>query len=184
MANSFRVSRGESFPYFITCTIVDWLPIFASDGYCRIVSESLAFLRQSKFTQINAFVLMPTHLHAVLWPREGVSLSDVMRDFKRFTSRQISDLAEKLGDQNFLDVFRRARKRENQTSASRYRVWQAGFHPEAIYSEDFARQKIDYIHNNPVRAGLAKTLLDWPYSSSHAYYSKSDGFPPIDVIEF
>jgi putative transposase len=59
---------------------VDWLPILAQDAYRPIVLNSLAYLREHKHTQLNAFVIMPTHLHAVLWPDEGISLSDILRD--------------------------------------------------------------------------------------------------------
>ncbi len=70
--------------------MVKWVPLFTQARYCQIVLDSLNYLREHKRTQLNAFVIMPTPYHAILWPEEGISESDVMRDFKRFTSRSIS----------------------------------------------------------------------------------------------
>jgi hypothetical protein len=63
-------------------------------------------------------------------------------------------------------------------------VWQAGYHPEAIFSQDFAWQKIDYIHNNPVRAGLTAAPEDWQFSSARAYYLEEETYPITDCIVF
>ncbi|HET7091715.1 MAG TPA: transposase, partial [Anaerolineae bacterium] len=155
------VFSDSHYAYFVTCTIVDWLPVLAHDAYRQIVLDSLAHLREHKQTQLNAFVVMPTHLHAVLWPQEGIILSDVLRDFKRFTSRSISKEATRRGDHQFLDVFAAVRQQGRAQNTSQYQVWQEGSHPEAIYTLDFAHQKINYIHANPVRAGLASAPEDW-----------------------
>ena len=118
-------------------------------------SSSIAsrILREHKSTELNAFVVMSTHLHAVLWPRNGMDVSDVLRDFKRHTSRAISREAAKQGHNDYLQAFAAARS-SFRSGRAEYQVWQEGSHPEAIYDDDFARQKIEYIHNNPVKAGL------------------------------
>lgn len=183
MPNSYRIFQEERYAYFVTCTIVEWLPVFTTDAYCQIILDSLAYVRKHKMTQLNAYVLMPTHLHAVLWPQDGTSLSNVLRDFKRFTSRAISNEAQKQNDDRFLEIFTQARQMGRSTDVSDYQVWQEGSHPEAIYTRDFAQQKIDYIHKNPIRAGLAQSILDWPYTSAHAYYSEIQSYPQIDMIE-
>ena len=67
-------------------------------------------------------------------------------------------------------------------NSSEYQVWQEGSHPEAIYSDDFARQKIEYIHNNPVKAGLVSKAEDWPYSSARAYLLGEQTYPPTDIM--
>ena len=182
MPSSFRIFEETNYPYFVTCTVVDWAPIFQNNDYCQIILNSLNFIRKRKRTQVNAFVVMPSHLHAILWPTEGVSLSDVMRDFKRYTSRQISNLAKKGGEREYLEIFSAARERGRSTEVSTYQVWQEGFHPEAIYTEEFALQKMNYIHQNPVRAGLVNTDLEWPYSSAHAYYLDEDGNSSVDIL--
>ena len=65
---------------------------------------------------------------------------------------------------------------------STYPVWQEGSHPEAIFTEKFSRQKMDYLHLNPVRAGLVETPDEWPYSSAQAYLLGEETYPPTDLL--
>lgn len=184
MPERYREFSEKNYAYFVTCTLVGWEPVLAQDAFRLIVLESLAYLREYKRTQLNAFVVMPSHLHAVLWPYLGVALSDVVRDFKRFTSRSISKEAIRLGDQQLLNIFANARQQNRTQDSSQYQVWQEGSHPEAIFTARFARQKIEYIHNNPVKAGLVSAPEDWPYSSAKAYLRGEQTYPMVDLIAF
>ena len=182
MTNSYRVFTEQHYAYFVTWTIVDWLRLLNKEPYRKIVLDALNYLRTNKSTQLNAFVVMPTHLHAVLWPKIGISLSDVTRDFKRFTSREISREANRQNAKEFIDVFKRARNENRAQDISTYQVWREGSHQEAIFTETFARQKIDYIHLNPVRAGLVKTAEEWHFSSATAYLLGEETYPPTDLL--
>jgi REP element-mobilizing transposase RayT len=182
MTKSYRVFTEKHYAYFVTWTVVDWLPLFAEPAYRQVILDSLNYLRTNKHTQLNAFVVMSTHVHAVLWPDEGINLSDVTRDFKRFTSREISGEAERQGASKFLARFRNARKENRAQDVSTYQVWQEGSHPEAIFTEKFAEQKIDYIHLNPVRAGLVQAAHEWPFSSARAYIDGEETYPPTDLL--
>ena len=182
MTNSYRVFTDKHYAYFVTWTVVDWLPLFAEPAYCQIVLDSLNYVRTDKCTQLNAFVIMSTHIHAVLWPDDGIILSDITRDFKRFTSKAISREAERQGAKELIRSFKNARKENRAQDVSTYQVWQEGSHPEAIYTEKFAKQKIDYIHLNPVRAGMVKTADEWPYSSARAYLLGEETYPPTDLL--
>ncbi len=182
MTARIRVLSDQDYAYFITCTIIDWLPVFNDPRYCDIILASLAYIRTNKHTQLNAFVIMPSHLHLILWPEEKVNPSNVLRDFKRFTSRSISREAIQRKDVDLLHHFSTARKRGRASTSSDYQVWQEGNHPEAIFTANFARQKMDYIHNNPVRAGLVESALDWPYSSAPAYFLGKETCPPTDLL--
>ena len=182
MTKSYRVFTDKSYPYFVTWTIVDWVPLFAQPAYRQIILDSLNYLRTSKRTELNAFVIMFTHAHAILWPDDGTYLSDVIRDFKRFTSRKISQLAEQQDSKQILLAFRNARKENRAQDVSTYQVWQEGSHPEAIFTEKFAQQKLDYIHLNPIRAGLVNTADQWPFSSARAYLLGEETYPPTDLL--
>jgi REP element-mobilizing transposase RayT len=157
MSRSYRVFTDQHYAYFVTWTLVDWLHLFDKEAYRLIVLDALNYLRTQKKTQLNAFVIMSSHIHAILWPDMDVNLSDVIRDFKRFTSRKISKEAEIQSAAEILEVFKRARNQNRMQETSQYQVWQEGSHPEAIFTEKFAHQKMDYIHMNPVRAGLVET---------------------------
>jgi putative transposase len=182
MPRSYKINSEEGYAYFVTCSVIEHLPLFKYPIYAKIVLDSLAYIRERKKIQLNAFVLMSTHLHAVLWPKSEVSLSDVLRDFKRFTSRSIFHMAQSQNDHNYLEQFINARLSGRTSDGSKYQVWQDGSHPEAIYSDDFARQKIEYIHNNPVKAGLVSKAEDWSYSSARAYFFGEPTYPPTDIM--
>ena len=182
MTNSYRVFTDQHYAYFVTWTVVKWLPLFDHAPYRKIVLDALNYLRTNKNTQLNAFVVMPTHLHAILWPELGVSLSDVTRDFKRFTSRELSREANQQRATEFIEVFKKARNENRAQDVSIYQVWQEESHPEAIFTEKFARQKMDYIHMNPVRAGLVEVATDWSYSSAKAYILGEETYPPTDLL--
>jgi REP element-mobilizing transposase RayT len=79
-------------------------------------------------------------------------------------------------------VFEKARSENRSQDVSQYQVWQEGSHPEAIFTEKFARQKLDYIHMNPVRAGLVEAPEQWLYSSARAYYLGEKTYPPTDIL--
>ncbi len=182
MSNSYQVFTDQHYAYFVTWTVVDWLHLFDKDSYRQIVLDSLNYLRTNKKTQLNAFVIMPSHAHAILWPEMGVSLPDITRDFKRFTSLEISREAQRHGEKEILLAFENARKENRAQDVSTYQVWQEGSHPEAIFTEKFAKQKMDYIHMNPVKAGLVSTPEQWPYSSARAYFLGEETYPPTDLL--
>jgi len=182
MLRSHNAYTEDHYAFFVTCSVVDWLPLFKSEPYRNITLDSLRYMISHKPTELNAYVLMPTHLHAILWPHRDARVGDILRDFKRFTSRTISRLAETLGETEYLQAFRRARQSGRAQDSSQYQVWQEGFHPEAIYSVDFAKQKLEYIHNNPVRAGLVERPTEWPYSSARDYLLGEESVLPIKLL--
>ena len=182
MPRSYRIAHDANYAYFVTCSVVNWLPLFEAPVYRQIVLDSLAYLRDHKATQLNAFVVMSTHLHAILWPQHGINVSDVLRDFKRHTSRAISREATNQGHNDYLQAFAAARS-SFRSGRGEYQVWQEGSHPEAIYDDDFARQKMEYIHNNPAKAGLVGKAEDWLYSSARAYLLGDPTYPATDIME-
>ena len=127
MSRAYRVFTDMHYAYFVTWTLVDWIHLFDKEPYRNIILDALNYLRTEKKTQLNAFVIMPSHLHAVLWPEIGISLSDVKRAFNRFTSRRIAKEAENQNDSEFLELFERSRNENRARDVSRYQVWQDRF---------------------------------------------------------
>ena len=109
MPRSYRRVADANYAYFVTCSVVEWLPLFEQERFRQIVLDSLAYLREHKAVQLNAFVVMSTHLHAVVWPQHGVDISGVLRNFKRHTSRAISREAAAPELNHYLKVFSAAR---------------------------------------------------------------------------
>lgn len=153
---------SEHAVYFVTFTISEWLPIFVSEHPCQIVVESLNHCHHHKNLRINAYVIMPTHMHAILFDAafDAERLNRSITDFRKFTGRQLSDYCTAHSP-----IFDRALRASAGQDRAR-QCWQPTRHPEAIYTEHFWRQKVDYLHNNPVRKGLVRQPDHWRYSSA------------------
>lgn len=172
----FRIAE-DGYPYFLSASIVKWLPVFVTRATCDIVVDSLKFCRAEKGLRVHAYVVMPSHIHLIA-STEG-DLSTVLRDFKRFTARQIATLFEKVPHPPFRNVFRFCGK-ENRPPTE-HKVWQDGNHPEIIKTKPFFDEKINYIHMNPVRKGLVTDPTAWTYSSAACYHDLSVGEGPFQI---
>jgi len=176
----YKVHRGLYNVYFSTSTIVDWLPVFTTDTYFSILVNSLKYCQIHKGLNIVAYVIMPEHTHLVTSNPEQGSLSDIMRDLKRFTSKEITRQLEKDNAFSLLNVLQKSAAKG--IGNTEYKVWQDGFHPEAIYSEKFLKQKVDYIHHNPVRRRLVSKPEEWRYSSARNYLSNDETIISVDTF--
>ena len=104
-----------------------------------------------------------------------------MRDFKCFTSRTIHDRLLEDGRTSLLRWIETAREPARQKRGE-FSFWQPGFHPQAVYSDEVLVQKLDYIHNNPVRKGLVCHPADWFYSSASLYEGREQTCIELDDI--
>ena len=173
----FRVHEG-CYPHFITNVVPHWIPIFSGEDYFRILVDTLTFCAANKGLLIHGYVLMPNHYH-LLCSQEDAKLSEVIRDMKGYTSRLI---APKLREDGRLDWLRALTRR--LADGERISVWQEEFHPEQVYSQPFFEQKLNYIHDNPVRAGFVEKVEDWKYSSAGFYYSDKPSPIPMTPIQW
>jgi REP element-mobilizing transposase RayT len=152
--------------YFCTFSIVDWLPVFVSERPCQIVADSLRFCHEQKQLGIDAFVLMPTHLHLIVFDRDWntLRLQQTLAEFRKFTGRQLADFCA-TGMPAFFSASLSAAAGDDR----KRRFWQDTRHPEAITGENFHRQKRDYVHDNPRRKGLVMHPSFWRWSSARWY---------------
>lgn len=162
--------------YYITFSVVDWLPVFISGTACGIVTDSFNFCHERKGLRINAYVIMPTHIHAIVFDRDynATRLESTLTDFRKFTGRSLSDYCAQHLPPCFSDVLRSAAGADRDR-----RFWQSSRHPVTIDTERFWRQKLDYLHENPCRKGLVLRASDWRYST--AAYFVSDGESKSEV---
>jgi REP element-mobilizing transposase RayT len=162
--------------YYITYSIIDWLPVFVSEAACRIVTDSLSYCHAQKGLRINAYVIMPTHLHAIVFDKtyDSRHLESTLTDFRKFTGRSLSDYCVKHTPRCFTQALREAAGTDRER-----RFWQSSRHPEAVETERFWQQKFDYLHENPCRKGLVLRAAEWRFSS--ATYYVTDGAHPVDV---
>jgi len=151
-------------PYFISTSIINGLPIFSIPDAVNIVIQSLKFLQKQRNTTIYAYVIMENHIHAII---QGKDLSMKIGNFKSFTAREIRDLLFAEGHTHWLRVLKSAKSRYK--TRQRYQIWAEGYHPQQLDNEDMLIQKIDYIHNNPVKRGYVDLPEHWRYSSARNY---------------
>lgn len=118
---------------------------------------------------LYAYVIMSNHIHMIL-QSENAQLSDLIRDFKKFTATRILDLVKNSPESRREWMLERFKKATLSHSRNKnYQVWQYGNHAEEIYTEKFLWSKMDYIHLNPVKAGLVAKASDYIYSSASNY---------------
>jgi len=153
--------------YYVTTTIVGWQDVFTSRPYFEVIVESLGHCMAHKNLHLHGYVIMPNHAHYIVSTGGAITLSNVMRDFNTHTSRKITDLLKKEQKRTLLRVFHDAALRDAR--GNEFKVWQTGFHPIAIVEEEFFRQKLGYLHDNPVRKGLMERAEQWRYSSARNY---------------
>ena len=160
--------------YFLTCTIVGWIPLFFNPGILKIALDSIQYLTKLNRWRLYAYVIMENHLHLVA---SSEHLSKEVGDFKSFTARSIVDYLKEQNDVHILKQLEHLKLRHKKEST--YQVWQEGSHPQAIHDDKMMSQKIEYIHLNPVRRGYVDEPAQWRYSSARNYAGEKG---LIDVI--
>ena len=184
------IIRDQSKPHFITATVVDWVDVFSRKSYKDCLVESLEYCINNKGMILYGYVIMTNHIHLVIESNDD-KLSDLIRDFKKFTAKTILNKIETEPESRadwMLKRFEFACKSHSRNE--KYQFWQYGSHPEEIYSEKFFWSKLDYIHLNPVRAGIVSKASHYIYSSASNYVddtgiieiTKVDN-PVIDVLK-
>ena len=159
----YRIYETE-YPYFITCTINSWLPVFTRQQAVDIIFNSWRFLQRERDLKLFAYVIMENHLHMIVSAPE---LPAVIQSFKSYTARRIIDLLRECGAATLLRQLRATKL--NHKTQSEYQVWQEGGKPKQIQNDKMMWQKIEYIHNNPVERGFVDDPLHWRWSSARNY---------------
>jgi putative transposase len=162
--------RDQEGVYYLTFTVVNWVDVFTRKRYKDILVDSLIFCQQEKGLKLYAFVMMSNHMHCVLSCKDN-KLSDVIRDFKTHTSKTIIKSIETEEGESRKDWILEQFKNKGLSNKrnKKYQFWKQDNHPVELYSNYFIDQKIAYIHNNPVVAGLVEKPEEYIYSSAKNY---------------
>ena len=168
-SENYRVEKQDAV-YFLTFTVTDWVDVFTRLNYRNIIVESLDYCRKNKGLKLYAWCLMTNHIHLVCRVEQPLGMSDFIRDFKQFTAKSIlydiQNLPESRRDW-MLYRFEFAGKFDNRIE--KYRFWQDISHPIELVTNEMIEQRINYIHQNPVRTGLVAREEDYLYSSARNY---------------
>ncbi|MFN8291657.1 MAG: transposase [Chitinophagaceae bacterium] len=163
--------RNQSAVHFITFAVVEWVDVFTRKQYRDILLDSIRFCQQKKGLILHSWCIMSNHVHLILSAKTG-NLSDLLRDFKKFTSKQliraILDNQQESRKEWMLDIFSKAGAKNSRNSM--YQFWRQDNQPMELYSGPFTYQKMNYIHENPVEAGIVERAEDYLYSSARDYH--------------
>ncbi len=182
MSTKYKATTTEE-TYFITITAVGWIDIFTRLNQKYNIINALKYCQQNKGLEIYAYCIMSSHVHLLCKATDGFILSDVMRDFKKFTSKKIikTILEEPESRREWmLEYFQKACEHLNREQ--KYKVWQNGYHAELAETNWFIKQKVNYIHKNPV-ADKTVTLPEDYYFSSARNYAELDNDLEVVLLD-
>ena len=156
--------------YFVSFATVNWIDVFTRQLYFDVLAESVNYCRKEKGMELYAYCFMPSHVHFI-FRSANKEPSELLRDFKKYTSKKITEAIENNPQESrkewLLWHFERAGKKNATTS--KYQFWQQHNKPIELWSEKVIKQKIDYIHNNPIVNGFVTNAVDWKYSSARNF---------------
>jgi putative transposase len=163
--------RNKEGIHFITFAVVEWVDVFTRREYRDIVLDSIRHCQQEKGLLLHAWCLMSNHIHLVISAKNN-DTSDILRDFKKFTSKQIIKAIETNQQESRRDWMLQIFKQQAEVNSrnTNYQFWRQDNHPKELFSSGFTLQKLNYIHNNPVEAGIVDKAEEYLYSSARDYF--------------
>ncbi len=170
MGYAYKITDQQGL-YFFTLTVKDWIDVFTRNEYRKIITDSLMYCIEKKGLEIYSWVLMTNHLHMIASSRKE-SLSGILRDFKKFTSTKVIEAIENNAQESRRRWLLWLLKSKDDSGNETRHLWQSGSHPIEIRTENFYKQKMQYIHQNPVRAGWVRHEEDYEWSSAGFFYKK------------
>ncbi|MBI3136778.1 MAG: transposase [Bacteroidetes bacterium] len=169
MSRKYKFHKPEA-AYFISFATVKWVKVFTDEVYFKILADSVTYCRKNKGMELYAYCFMPDHVHMIFRSMNG-DPSGLLRDFKGYTSKElikaIKNHETERRKNHFLKVFLSAG--EKRSNVVKYQFWQQDNQQIELFSPAIVQQKLNYIHMNPVAAGLVSDPLDWKYSSARNY---------------
>jgi putative transposase len=163
--------RNQAATHFITFAVVEWVDVFTRKDYRDIVLDSIRHCQAERGLLLHCWCIMSNHVHLIA-SAKNCDLSEILRDFKKFTSKQIIKAIEENQHESrrewMLKIFRQ--HGESNIRNTNYQFWRQDNQPQELYSSAFIFQKINYIHNNPVEAGIVDKPEQYLYSSARDYF--------------
>ena len=181
MSRKYKFKNLEGI-YFVSFATVYWIDVFVRDEYFGIIAESLDYCRKNKGMEIFAWCILPSHVHLIFRAKEN-NPGVLIKELKTYTSKKLQDAIENHSQESrkewILWLMERAGKKNSNVSKRQF--WQQNNKPIELWSTEVIKQKMDYIHNNPVVSGFVTEANYWKYSSA-IEYSGGKGVIEIDVI--
>jgi REP element-mobilizing transposase RayT len=176
MSRKYKFHNPEGI-YFISFAVQGWVDVFTRADYKNIMVENLAFCQKNKGLELFAWCIMTNHIHLIARAVGDNTMPDILRDFKKFTSKAIVKAIS--------ENPRESRKEwllQHFKTPDGYRFWRADNKPIELWSNTVIDQKLDYIHQNPVIEEIVSQPEDYLYSSARDY-AGIKGLLEVVIIE-
>lgn len=170
MSEKYKIFDQRT-PYFVTFIIVHWIDLFTRNEYRNIIIESLQFCQEKKGLVIYSYCIMTNHIHMIISSNADSGIEDIIRDFPDFTSKKLKKEVESNPQESRKKWMLRLFEYEgNKRSSNKgFQLWKRNYHPIEISSHNFFKEKVEYIHQNPVKAGFVYEPHEYIYSSAVNY---------------
>lgn len=167
MSRKYKAREPEGI-YFVTISVVQWADVFTRRDYFEIICDSLAYCQREKNMILYAWCIMTNHIHLIC---SSPSMGNTIRDLKKFTSKELYRAIQQNPQESrkgwLLWLINSAG--ELSSKHEEYKFWQPGYHPVLLYNNQIMEQKLNYLHQNPVKAGFVEEPEQWYYSSARDY---------------
>jgi len=176
MPDRYKITQKEGI-HFVTSMVIEWLPIFRTGAYFDLIIQSLKYCQNNKEMKLYSYVILDDHFHLVASAQD---LKATLGALRRFTAHEIINQLKKDNKQWLLKELAFF-KRKHKTQSD-YQVWQEGFHPKLIITNEMLIQKVEYCHLNPVRRGIVRLPEHWRYSLARNYILDDHSTIQIDAL--
>ncbi|OOG73773.1 transposase [Algoriphagus sp. A40] len=184
MSRKFKIRDQEKL-YFVTFTVVEWIDLFTRQVYRDIFLNSLKYCKENKGLELCAYCIMSSHVHLIIGRNADSKLEDIIRDIKKFTAVKIIEEIKTLSIEsrkNFL-LWHFSKAGNTNANNTHFQVWQQHSHPIELNTNDKITRCLNYIHQNPVVAGIVLSPEDYLYSSAINYAGLPEQLIEVILIE-
>ncbi len=183
MSEKYKIG-DQDLLHFVTFSVVHWVDVFTRQVYRDMLLESLRHCQENKGLVLSAWCIMSNHLHMIVGRNGDNKIEDIIRDFKKYTSVHLCRVIENNPSESrkkwMLEIFKN--EAINSSKHQKYCFWQDSYHPIELNNNKIMDQKLNYTHENPVKAGIVERAEDYLYSSARDYVGIK-GLIDIDLIE-
>jgi len=181
MGSAYQI-QDQSQAYYFTFQVVGWADIFSRKIYRDIIIDSFKYCRKEKGMLLYSYVIMTNHIHAIIQSKEN-DLSGLVRDFKKHTSKKILEEVsthKRESRREWLEIIFKYHSKYNKRVAEK-QFWTHENHAVELNDNDIFETRMQYIHQNPVRAGWVESAEEYLYSSAKNY-SGLAGVMEVDYV--
>ncbi len=182
MSSKYKVGE-DAVPHFVTFTVIGWIDVFSRQCYKEIIVDSLKYCQQNKGLILHAWVIMTNHVHLIISSNNN-KIEFLVRDIKKFSSKQIIHAIENNSEERrkdwMLNLFGYAGRCSNHNK--NFQLWKQDYHPIELNTREKIAQKLNYLHDNPVRSGLVWEPWHYKHSSATDYCTNGQGLLKIEYL--